>query len=209
MKQIHTNTSMAAAPRFYSLVGVRLCSRQWVAPFSFLRCSVAMAIVQNTCTSPKSIQIQFTQNKLRFDSVCLSFPNPRYQKGYACASFDKDYATAGHRQSCMNYLEPSGYVFFELHWYLWENIFEIQTSWVLWVTYPAALPRLALLVAMAMVPAGLVLLAPDCGSWGIPSRYTSMRTYHNAMGCPLREFVDRGNIMISRTAVKTSAILFD
>eukprot|EP00435_Cladocopium_sp_Y103_P015188 s3978_g3.t1 len=91
-----------------------------------------------------------------------------YQKGYACASYDKDYATAGHRQSCMNYLEPSGYV-------------------------------LALLVAMAMVPAGLVLLAPDCGSWGIPSRYTSMRTYHNAMGCPEREFVDRGNVMISRT----------
>lgn len=58
-----------------------------------------------------------------------------------------------------------------------------------------------------MVPAGLVLLAPDCGSWGIPARYTSMRTYHNAMGCPQREFVDRGNVMISRTALKTSTIV--
>lgn len=36
----------------------------------------------------------------------------RHKRGYKVASFDKDYASY-RRESCMNFLKPSGFVFFE------------------------------------------------------------------------------------------------
>ena len=48
-----------------------------------------------------------------------------------------------------------------------------------------------------------MLLAPDCSSWGMPARYTSMRSYINAGGSLDRDFVQRGNCMVSRSFVKT------
>jgi len=42
------------------------------------------------------------------------------------------------------------------------------------------------------------LMAPDCGSWGVPSRGTSGRTFFNYLGNLEYGFVTNGNSMISR-----------
>ena len=54
-------------------------------------------------------------------------------------------------------------------------------------------------------PNALALLAPDCGSWGLPARYTSMRSYFNPFGCAERDFVYNGNFMVSRNFVLNMA----
>ncbi|CAK9017795.1 unnamed protein product [Durusdinium trenchii] len=45
---------------------------------------------------------------------------------------------------------------------------------------------------------GLSLWAPDCGSWGIPARSTSGRSYMNPLGHHAYKFVSRANTMVSR-----------
>ncbi|CAK9070458.1 unnamed protein product [Durusdinium trenchii] len=50
-------------------------------------------------------------------------------------------------------------------------------------------------------------MAPDCGSWGLPARSTSQRSYVNPMGCESYGFVDRGNIMVSRLVLCILLIL--
>ena len=44
----------------------------------------------------------------------------------------------------------------------------------------------------------LTLFAPDCGSWGLPARSTSQRSYINPWGNEGYSFVQRGNCMVSR-----------
>ena len=58
--------------------------------------------------------------------------------------------------------------------------------------------RLCLWVIMQELPNAMNLVAPDCGSWGVPSRGTSLRSYHNYLGMTIFKFVSNGNLMISR-----------
>lgn len=51
---------------------------------------------------------------------------------------------------------------------------------------------------MNLCPMGFTLFAPDCSSWGIPARGTSMRSFINAEGHTAYEFVSKGNLMVSR-----------
>ncbi|CAL1151299.1 unnamed protein product [Cladocopium goreaui] len=57
---------------------------------------------------------------------------------------------------------------------------------------------LILYAILNMAPRALSLWAPDCGSWGIPCRGTSMRSYINPDGYVAYGFVARANMMISR-----------
>ncbi len=43
-----------------------------------------------------------------------------------------------------------------------------------------------------------MLLGPDCGSWGLPARSTSQRTYVNPFGAMHLPFVSDANMSISR-----------
>ena len=66
------------------------------------------------------------------------------------------------------------------------------------LVYGSGFLRICLFGIMNMVPQGLALFAPDCSSWGIPCRHTSMRSVLNPAGYPGYTFVERGNQMISR-----------
>jgi len=60
--------------------------------------------------------------------------------------------------------------------------------------------RLCLYVIMQELPNALNLMAPDCGSWGIPARGTTRNTrraFHNYLGCSY-PFVLSGNLMVGR-----------
>ena len=52
----------------------------------------------------------------------------------------------------------------------------------------------------------LCLLGPCCGSWGIPARFTTMRSYINVMGATHLPFVAEANQTISLSLVYYSSI---
>lgn len=51
---------------------------------------------------------------------------------------------------------------------------------------------------MQQLPQALNVMAPDCGSWGIPASGTSRRAYHNFEGATYYTFVANGNKMVAR-----------
>lgn len=51
---------------------------------------------------------------------------------------------------------------------------------------------------MQELPNAMNVLAPDCGSWGIPCRGTSKRSWINYEGAVQYPFVRVGNMMVSR-----------
>jgi|OrbCmetagenome_4_1107370.scaffolds.fasta_scaffold163478_1 hypothetical protein len=51
---------------------------------------------------------------------------------------------------------------------------------------------------MQELPNAMNVLAPDCGSWGVPARGTSRRNWMNFVGMVNFDFVRRGNQMVSR-----------
>ena len=63
---------------------------------------------------------------------------------------------------------------------------------------PCSYMRLCLYVIMQELPNALNLMAPDCGSWGIPARGTTRRAFHNYLGCSY-PFVLSGNLMVARS----------
>ena len=58
--------------------------------------------------------------------------------------------------------------------------------------------RLCLYVIMKELPNAVNLMAPDCGSWGIPSRGATRRSFHNYLGSAY-QFVLSGNLMVGRS----------
>ena len=58
--------------------------------------------------------------------------------------------------------------------------------------------RLALYVVLNEVPDALNVLGPDCSSWGVPARATSMRSYINAYGRLSNKWVATNNALVSR-----------
>ena len=59
------------------------------------------------------------------------------------------------------------------------------------------LPRTALFAALMLHPGCLSLWGPDCRSWSVASRATSMRSAINSYAVGY-DFVAQGNLMISR-----------
>ena len=59
-------------------------------------------------------------------------------------------------------------------------------------------PRLTIFVVMQELPNAMNVLAPDCGSWGVPARGTSRRNWMNFVGMVNYDFGRRGNQMVSR-----------
>ena len=51
---------------------------------------------------------------------------------------------------------------------------------------------------LQLAPGCIGLIAPDCRSWGTPSRGTLWRTIINVLGLNGRDFVHCGNLMASR-----------
>ena len=49
-----------------------------------------------------------------------------------------------------------------------------------------------------LAPDSLFMAAPDCSSWGVPSRGTSMRNFINAAGNVFLDWVKSSNCMMSR-----------
>ena len=59
--------------------------------------------------------------------------------------------------------------------------------------------RLAVHAVLCLHPDSVSLLGPDCGSWGIPARYTTMRSFINAWGAMWLPFVSGANQTIGLT----------
>lgn len=57
------------------------------------------------------------------------------------------------------------------------------------------MPQLRLLVhtLLCLFPDSVALMGPCCSSWGIPARYTTMRSFINAMGASHLPFVREAN----------------
>ena len=58
--------------------------------------------------------------------------------------------------------------------------------------------RLAILLSLCTVPAGLHVMAPDCSSWTRISRGTSMRDALCTLGRVDLQWVRNGSLMIAR-----------
>ena len=61
--------------------------------------------------------------------------------------------------------------------------------------------RLTMWAIMNQEEHALTLFAPDCGSWGLPARSTSGRSFINPQGYEAYGFVHRANVMVSRNLV--------
>lgn len=67
------------------------------------------------------------------------------------------------------------------------------------------LPRVALYGALMLRAGSLMWLAPDCRSWGLPARSSSMRNGLNPLGVG-RQFVVSANVMVSRFLACTTEV---
>ena len=65
-----------------------------------------------------------------------------------------------------------------------------------------ALPRLVIYIVLNEVEEAVNLLGPECGSWGLPARGTSLRTYVNIFGAMAVPFVAEANECIGKTLAK-------
>lgn len=58
--------------------------------------------------------------------------------------------------------------------------------------------RLTLWIAINMHPDGIACMGPDCSSWGVPARGTSMRSAINIFGNLMSSWVRRSTTMVTR-----------
>ena len=58
--------------------------------------------------------------------------------------------------------------------------------------------RLALWVVLNEIPDAMNVFGPDCSSWGMPARATSMRTFLNPNGRLGNRWVASGTMMVAR-----------
>ena len=58
---------------------------------------------------------------------------------------------------------------------------------------------LALWVVLNEIPDAMNVIGPDCSSWGVPARATSMRNFNNPHGRAGLDWVSSGTTMVSRS----------
>lgn len=61
------------------------------------------------------------------------------------------------------------------------------------------MPRLVLHTVMCEVEVAVNFMGPDCSSWGLPARSTSMRNFANSYGAMHLGFVFEANMTVSRS----------
>ena len=81
-----------------------------------------------------------------------------------------------------------------IHFALTLHSSELFVGIICWALYP----RLAVLVCLHLIPNGLLLAAPQCGSWVVASRGTSRRSLINPRGYEGFDFVAQGNQLVAR-----------
>ena len=129
--------------------------------------------------------------------------------GKPTAYFDKV-----HSDKHMNFESPAGFALLA-----WTFTFKVRLSYSIVIpmfcfdvkarkattptpfkvhTAGAVLLRLATLLVLRLAPGGLLLCAPECGSWTVVSRGTSKRTPINVLGDCAFEFVRRANMTLGR-----------
>lgn len=59
-------------------------------------------------------------------------------------------------------------------------------------------PRLALWIGFNMHPNAIACMGPDCSSWGLPARGSSLRSFVNIFGNVFSSWVQRSSTMITR-----------
>ena len=62
-------------------------------------------------------------------------------------------------------------------------------------------PRLTIYIILCECEEALNLMGPECGSWGIPARGTSKRTYINPFGAMELGFVADANECVAKILV--------
>ena len=95
----------------------------------------------------------------------------------------------------MDFLSPAGFLNLASY-YRYHLSDPSQTHWVFQL--PRLALRLCLWVVMGMPPDSLLMAAPDCSSWGLPARGTSLRSWINPCGNIFLQWVRRSNCMMSR-----------
>ena len=71
---------------------------------------------------------------------------------------------------------------------------------------PFCMLRIAMWAVLNQAPDALNLVGPDCSSWGVPARYTSMRNFVNPYGRMGNDWVESNNCLVSRTLVCNDSI---
>ena len=78
----------------------------------------------------------------------------------------------------------------------WKSI-NIESFRKFWGIASSVALRMTLHTILCLHPDSVCLLGPNCGSWGIPARHTTMRSFINAWGAMHLPFVHDANKMIS------------
>ena len=123
----------------------------------------------------------------------------RHDAGYRCASYDKDF-----HPMAMNFNTAAGWLHPFCTWgFEWINIHAYQLhdfshNYITLQVCSVDALRLVLWVVLHMPVDSLGHLAPDCSSWGIPSRGTSLRNFVNVAGNVFLPWVQGANQMVSR-----------
>ena len=67
--------------------------------------------------------------------------------------------------------------------------------------------RLAVWAILCEHPEALNLMGPECGSWGVPARGTSMRNFINIFGALHLAFVSNAEMTVSRILELSSVLI--
>lgn len=92
----------------------------------------------------------------------------------------------------MDFLSPAGWLFLEEFPFLRQHGQQSHPPW------PTQL-RLVLWAVLCEFPEAVNLMGPECGSWGVPARGTSLRTMINAFGALHLPFVSNADMTVSRS----------
>lgn len=117
--------------------------------------------------------------------------HPRSSHGYVAATIDKVHQDG----RMMDFNTPPGFLF--LGQAILMDINACATHYSLLICNMCLHPRLTLHTVLCLFPDSVCLLGPNCGSWGIPARYTTMRPLINSWGAMHLPFVQDANTMIS------------
>lgn len=81
----------------------------------------------------------------------------------------------------------------------YAGTWDMYYTGLMYVTSASCQLRLVVWTILCQYPESVSLMGPECGSWGLPARSTSMRSYVNIWGALHLAFVKDGNQTISRT----------
>ena len=119
---------------------------------------------------------------------------PRHDEGFVAASFDKLYGGP------MNFLQNQG---FSSHGCNCDSLHLHSYK-----PFHSVLPRIACWVVLNECPDAFNLIGPDCSSWGLPARSTSMRSSINPFGRMGIAWVSSNYCLVSRPINGVRVIMY-